>query len=92
MAISLQVSCGGCLAHAVAIVLKRCVQSHVAWNLARKVAWNVLRNVAWKVAWNVDRNIGRKVFEDEKSQCVLCEYILGILFWDYFRVLKGTKL
>ena len=64
----------------------------LARNLARNVAWNVLRNVAWKVAWNVDRNLGRKVFEDEKSQCVLCEYILGILFWDYFCVLEGTKL
>ena len=40
----------------------------------------------------MDRNLGRKVFEDEKSQCVLGEYVLGILFWDYFCVLEGTEL
>ena len=51
-----------------------------------------MRNVARKVARNVLRNLGRNVFEDEKSQCVLCKYILGIFFWDYFFVLQGTKL
>ena len=45
-----------------------------------------------KVARNVVRNLGRNVFEDEKSQCVLCKYILGIVSWDYFFVLQGTKL
>ena len=64
----------------------------LARNLARNVAWNVVRNVARKVARNVERNLGRKDFEDEKSKCVLCKYILGILFWDYFFVLQGTKL
>ena len=56
------------------------------------VARNVVRNVARKVARNVVRNLGRNVFEDEKSQCVLCKYILCIFFWDYFFVLQGTKL
>ena len=45
-----------------------------------------------QVAWNVHRNLGRKLFEDEKSQSVLCEYMLAIVSWDYFCVLEGPKL